>query len=75
VCIPFTHRMYPTPNFLFFFSSLFFSQEKQKYHILLIITDGMINDLEETKAAIIAASALPLSIIIVGVGSADFSGT
>jgi copine 1/2/3 len=67
--------MYPTPNFLFFFSSLFFSQEKQKYHILLIITDGMINDLEETKAAIIAASALPLSIIIVGVGSADFSGT
>ena len=34
----------------------------------------MINDLEATKAAIIAASSLPMSIIIVGVGSADFSG-
>jgi hypothetical protein len=34
----------------------------------------MINDMEETKAAIIAASALPISIIIIGVGSADFSG-
>eukprot|EP00598_Pedospumella_elongata_P004135 CAMPEP_0184970918 /NCGR_PEP_ID=MMETSP1098-20130426/3229_1 /TAXON_ID=89044 /ORGANISM="Spumella elongata, Strain CCAP 955/1" /LENGTH=531 /DNA_ID=CAMNT_0027492917 /DNA_START=64 /DNA_END=1659 /DNA_ORIENTATION=- len=50
------------------------NQEKQKYTILLIITDGMINDLEATKAAIIEASAQPMSIIIVGVGSADFSG-
>ena len=34
----------------------------------------MINDLEATKAAIVAASKQPLSIIIVGVGAADFSG-
>jgi len=43
------------------------------YTILLIITDGVINDLEETKAAIIQASKQPLSIIIIGVGDADFA--
>jgi copine 5/8/9 len=48
-------------------------QQKQNYSILLIITDGVINDLELTKAAIISASLAPLSIIIVGVGNADFT--
>lgn len=48
-------------------------QESQKYMILLILTDGVINDLELTKQAIIDASHHPLSIIIVGVGIADFS--
>jgi len=43
------------------------------YSILLIITDGIITDMEETKRAIIKASGLPLSIIIVGVGDEDFS--
>ena len=32
----------------------------------------MITDLEETKDAIVKASDLPLSILIVGVGGADF---
>lgn len=45
---------------------------KRKYYILLIITDGVITDLQETKDAIIRASDLPLSILIVGVGGADF---
>ncbi|XP_046687980.1 copine-8-like [Homalodisca vitripennis] len=44
-----------------------------QYFILLIITDGVITDMEHTKSAIVAASALPMSIIIVGVGQADFS--
>ncbi|GAB4845798.1 Protein BONZAI 1 [Ancistrocladus abbreviatus] len=44
----------------------------QKYYILLIITDGVITDLQETKDAIVKASDLPLSILIVGVGGADF---
>eukprot|EP01038_Epipyxis_sp_PR26KG_P010276 gene10276-13818_t len=48
------------------------SQARQKYTILLIITDGEINDLEQTKAAVIAASHTPLSIIIVGVGNENF---
>ena len=43
------------------------------YSILLIITDGIITDMDETKEAIIDASDLPLSIIIVGVGDEDFS--
>ncbi|KAG9446526.1 hypothetical protein H6P81_012654 [Aristolochia fimbriata] len=44
----------------------------RKYFVLLIITDGVITDLQETKDAIIKATDLPLSILIVGVGGADF---
>jgi len=41
----------------------------QKYYVLLIITDGAINDMEKTTEEIIAAAnSLPLSIVIVGVG-------
>ena len=43
------------------------------YTILLIITDGEIHDMDKTIKAIIEASELPLSIIIIGVGNADFS--
>jgi hypothetical protein len=50
------------------------SQERQKYIILLILTDGVINDMDATIASVIDASTQPMSIIIVGVGSADFSG-
>jgi hypothetical protein len=38
------------------------------YHVLLIMTDGEITDMDSTIRSIVAASALPLSIIIVGVG-------
>ena len=44
-----------------------------KYHILMILTDGMIDDIDETIEEIVEASFLPLSIIIIGVGKADFS--
>jgi len=47
--------------------------ETQNYFVLLIITDGAISDMADTKRAIVYASTLPYSIIIVGVGSADFS--
>lgn len=43
------------------------------YTILLIMTDGEILDLPETIDAIVDASDCPLSIIIIGVGPADFS--
>ncbi|ROT71173.1 copine-8 [Penaeus vannamei] len=43
-----------------------------KYFILLILTDGIITDMQQTKEAIVNASTLPLSIIIVGVGGAEF---
>jgi len=43
-----------------------------KYYILTIITDGEISDMENTKRAIIDASDVPLSIIIIGVGKSGF---
>ena len=43
-----------------------------KYHILLILTDGVIDDLQQTIDILIEASLLPLSVIIVGIGNADF---
>lgn len=44
-----------------------------QYYVLLIITDGVITDMDQTRTAIVAASRLPMSIIIVGVGKADFT--
>nr|XP_006631151.2 PREDICTED: copine-9 [Lepisosteus oculatus] len=43
-----------------------------QYFVLLIITDGVISDMVQTKEAIVNASSLPMSIIIVGVGPAEF---
>jgi len=43
-----------------------------KYFVLLIITDGIITDMEKTKQAIVRAADLPMSLIIVGVGGAEF---
>uniref|UniRef100_A0AAY5EL27 C2 domain-containing protein n=1 Tax=Electrophorus electricus TaxID=8005 RepID=A0AAY5EL27_ELEEL len=43
-----------------------------QYFILLLITDGVISDMVQTKEAVVNASTLPLSIIIVGVGPAEF---
>ena len=48
-------------------------QEENHYYILLILTDGCINDMPQTCDKIVEASYLPLSIIIVGIGNADFS--
>ncbi|KAL4584676.1 hypothetical protein LXL04_009284 [Taraxacum kok-saghyz] len=45
---------------------------ERKYFVLLIITDGVITDLQETKDALVNASDLPLSVLIVGVGGADY---
>ncbi|XP_049401412.1 protein BONZAI 3 isoform X3 [Solanum stenotomum] len=46
---------------------------QRKYFVLLIITDGVITDMLETKDALVRASDLPLSVLIVGVGNADFT--
>lgn len=46
---------------------------EQSYTILLIVTDGVINDQENTLDEIARASSLPLSIVIIGVGAEDFS--
>jgi len=49
------------------------SQQNQKYYILLMITDGAINDEEDTIRELVRISRLPLSIVIIGVGHADFT--
>lgn len=41
--------------------------------MLLILTDGVVTDMNQTRDAIVYASGLPMSIIIVGVGAADFT--
>lgn len=43
------------------------------YHILLILTDGVIHDMQKTKDLIVECSKYPLSIIIVGIGKSDFT--
>ncbi|CAM9880025.1 unnamed protein product, partial [Phaeothamnion confervicola] len=46
---------------------------RQKYFVLLLLTDGLLGDMDNTVDAIVAAAELPLSIIIVGVGHENFS--
>uniref|UniRef100_A0A8C9YXJ4 Copine Vb n=1 Tax=Sander lucioperca TaxID=283035 RepID=A0A8C9YXJ4_SANLU len=47
-------------------------QDGSQYFVLLIITDGVISDMAQTKEAIVNGAKLPMSIIIVGVGQAEF---
>ncbi|XP_055961076.1 protein BONZAI 1-like [Mercurialis annua] len=62
----------PVINTAALFASQSLANGGKKYFVLLIITDGVVTDLQETKDAIVKASDLPLSILIVGVGGADF---
>ena len=54
-------------------SSSIFPFFRQNYFVLLMLTDGAISDMDATLSAIVYASTLPMSIIIVGVGGADFT--
>ena len=42
------------------------------YNILMILTDGQIGDMRETIDALVEASFLPISVIIVGIGNGPF---
>jgi hypothetical protein len=46
----------------------------QSYTILLILTAGSVEDVKETKQHLLAASKDPLSVVIVGIGEADYQG-
>ena len=48
--------------------SLINKKDLFEYHILMILTTGVINDLQETIDIIVEASTLPLSIVIIGMG-------
>ncbi|KAK2509967.1 hypothetical protein MC885_004332 [Smutsia gigantea] len=43
-----------------------------QYFVLLLLTDSAVTDVEATREAVVRASHLPMSVIIVGVGGADF---
>ena len=43
------------------------------YNILMILTDGVIDDMDETINSLVESSYLPISVIIIGIGDADFS--
>ena len=62
---------------LYIFSSVLISlivvQDKQNYFVLIIITDGCISDIRKTITSIVQVSHLPVSIVIIGVGDADFT--
>ena len=45
----------------------------QIYSILLMVTDGLADDFSRAKDILVQLSALPASVVIVGVGNADFS--
>ena len=42
------------------------------YNILMILTDGQIEDMPQTIDALVEASFLPISVIIVGIGNGNF---
>jgi len=43
------------------------------YFILMILTDGLIHDMEETIDILVDCAFIPLSVIIIGIGNADFT--
>jgi hypothetical protein len=47
--------------------------DKYKYTILMILTDGIIDDVDYTINCLVDASFLPISVIIIGIGKADFT--
>jgi hypothetical protein len=48
-------------------------RSRDTYTVLLILTDGAITDMVQTKQAIAACGTVPMSIVIVGVGNDEFS--
>jgi len=42
------------------------------YFILMILTDGIINDMDETSDILVECAYVPLSVIIIGIGDANF---
>ena len=47
--------------------------QSTNYYVLIVLTDGAIDDYNETLNKVITASSLPLSIVLVGLGHGDFT--
>ena len=44
-----------------------------KYNVLMILTNGKIDDIDDTINELVESSFLPLSVVIIGIGCANFS--
>ena len=44
---------------------------KFTYHVLMMLTDGKIDDFDDTVDALVEGSFLPLSVIIIGIGDSE----
>ena len=49
------------------------ARENYNYNILLILTDGVIGDMDDTINSLVESSYLPISVIIIGIGNVNFS--
>ena len=49
------------------------AENKMNYTILMILTDGIIDDMDDTINSLVEASFYPISVIIIGIGDADFT--
>ena len=47
--------------------------QSTNYYVLIVLTDGSIDDFNDTVEKAIEASSLPLSIILVVLGDGDFT--
>jgi hypothetical protein len=47
-------------------------EDPRHYHVLLILTDGFILDMHETRKMLVDLSLEPVSVIIVGCGGWEF---
>ena len=44
-----------------------------KFNLLMILTDEIIEDMDDTINSLVISSYLPISLIIIEIGNADFS--
>ena len=71
-----TLQFYGPTNFAPFLNLVLSDCQKSEpdtYRMVTILTDGVITDMNETVEAIVKLSSYPVSIIIIGVGNADFT--
>lgn len=48
------------------------NEGQNNYYILQLMTDGDIDDFEDTKVCLVDSARLPISIIIIGIGEGPF---
>jgi hypothetical protein len=63
---------YFTPMLKQFMDNMRKEDNPMGYNILMILTNGVINDMDDTIDSLVEASYMPVSVIIIGIGNRDF---